>query len=68
MDDLDKNNPDVWKYGFYCNPNDPSLFAYDSNSVGSSKMAFNFGHKKAPFVIITFVVIVVGFILFVVLS
>jgi len=68
MDDLDKNNPDVWKYGFYNNPNDPSLFAYDPNSVGSSKVTFNFGHKRAPFVIVIFFVIVIGFILLVVLS
>ena len=62
MEELDRNNPDLWRWGFlYYNPKDPALLPYDPLSHGPTSVRFNFGHKKAPLVIAIFLSLILGF-------
>jgi uncharacterized membrane protein len=62
MEELDRNNPDLWKWGFlYYNPKDPNILPYDPLSRGVSGITFNFGHKKAPLVIVFLSIIILAF-------
>ena len=58
MEELDKNNPDLWKWGFYYNPKDPSLRPYDPSL---HRATFNFGHKRAALVITLFFLVILAF-------
>jgi len=61
MEELDKNNPDLWKWGFlYYNPKDPDLLPYDPLSHYGTSVRFNFGHKKAPLVIALFFLVILA--------
>jgi uncharacterized membrane protein len=58
MNEIDKNNPDLRKFGiFYYNPKDPEVLS-PREGPGRTGPALNFAHKRTYLYIVLFITVI----------
>ncbi|WP_183575395.1 DUF5808 domain-containing protein [Mucilaginibacter sp. X5P1] len=58
MNEFDKNNYELWKWGiFYYNPNDPNVMVEKRSGLG---WTFNFGHNVSLIIMGVILLTIIG--------